>query len=677
MSGAFSSDERTRPGGLFARMRQLLRGRRDVPVEALDRGLVAMCTKGGVFVSWRLLRDEDAVFGDARDNMVFQLLRDGHEIASLSATTSYLDPDGTGESSYCVVDGRGACSQTVKPFASGENYFDVPLVRPPATEYGEYTVGDTAVGDLDGDGRYELVVKWDCNPRDNAHDGFTGNVLLDAYRLDGTRLWANPINLGRNVRSGAHYTQLLVYDFDGDGRAELTCKTAPGSRDARGRFVSQASRIDLIRTVDDMADHRNPTGRILEGDEFLTVFSGPTGCALDTVYYPNQRVNAAVWGDSYGNRVDRFTAAVAYLDGRRPHAVYMRGYYMGRSGGDGQRQAACALVFDGRRLRCVASFDTLDVGLHAGDDTDSFFGDGTYKGVAGYARGNGRYVGQGNHNCAVADVDGDGRDEVLTGALCYQLRPFGRLGVKWCTFRGHGDALHLGAYDPTHEGFELFTVHEEQGVNKFSQTVCDGGMSVIDAVTGHVVFHVGAPGDTGRGMMANIGAGGYYQFWGAAGAFCQPEGGTVPRRALGDHGFEPVDLGPVSTNFRIFWDGDLLDELLDGTGDGNLEITSWNGSGMERVFATKGCHAINGTKQVPCLQADILGDWREELLVPRADNAAIRVYVSDVPTRHRMMTLMHDHVYRMGVAAQQTGYNQPPHIGFYLDESCFGLGDGG
>ena len=640
--------------------------------ERLGRGLVAIRTAEGVFLTWRLLRSEDAIFGEAEENAVFTLVRDGEPIARIADATCYLDREGTMGSSYRIEASRGPDSATVRPLPSGSNFFDIPLVRPSATAQGEYTIGDVSVGDLDGDGEYELVVKWDCNPRDNAESGRTGDVLLEAYRLDGERLWEMPINLGPNIRAGAHYTQYLVYDFDGDGKAEITCKTAPGSRDGCGDYVNRVSRTRAIRSCRNDVDFSDENGRILQGDEFFTIFCGKTGRALDTIYYPNQRIDSAVWGDDYGNRVDRFTATVAYLDGIRPYAVYMRGYYMSRNPEGGQRQAACAITFDGECLHCQDSFDTLNVALHRRDGRSSSFTRlGSYKGMGGYARGNWRYAGEGNHNCAVADVDGDGRDEVMTGALCYHLDALGRFRVKWCTFLEHGDAMHLGAYDPGHPGFELFTVHEESGENKLTGTKLDCGMSVLDAATGAVRFHVGSPSDTGRGMMANVGAGGYYQFWGAAGAFCQPEGDAVPHRALGGGVYERIELGRVSTNFRIFWDGDLFDELLDGNDEGGLTVTSWDGTAMRPIFSTQGCTSINGTKQVPCLQADILGDWREEILVARNDNSAIRVYTSDVPTRYKLMTLMHDPVYRMGVAAQQSGYNQPPHIGFYLGESCF------
>ena len=627
--------------------------------EKLNRGLVAMKVDGGVFLSWRILAWEDPVFGTAQNPLRFTLFRDGNIIAELSGKTNFLDKDGTMDSEYIVKAGNDEESKVVRPFPSGENWFDIPLEKPADSPFGPYTINDVSVGDLDGDGSYELVVKWDSAGKDNSVPGMTGNVLLDAYKLDGRRLWARPIDLGVNIRAGAHYTQFLVYDFDGDGKSEVVLKTAPGSKDGKGGFVNLASESISIREADNLKDFRDSNGMVLDGDEFLTVFRGEDGQAQDTIYYPNQRVDSRLWGDDSGNRSERYTAAVAWLDGKRPYAFYMRGYYWGKNDCRRGRQCACAVSLEDGHLKCGNSFDTFDVkNLEGG-----------YKGVDGYRRGNEKYIGEGNHNCAVADVDGDGREEVLTGALCYKLDRRDRLGVKWCTFRGHGDALHLGAYRPHRRGYDYFTVHEcgeRHPLRRFMQL--DYGFSVLDAANGRLLFHHPSPGDMGRGMMADVGAGGWYQFWGVSEVNGSEERVKVGPFARTVKGFERIDIPGASTNFRIFWDGDLYDELLDGEAGGPLEVTSWNGNEMERIFRTEGCVSINGTKANPCLQADILGDWREEIIMAREDNSALRVFVSDIPSDYSFKTLMHDPVYREGVAAEQTAYNQPPHIGFCLRE---------
>ncbi len=641
-------------------------------MEPLGRGLAAMMTDRGVFLSWRLLCTEDPVFGTAADYPVFRVFRDGAAVAEISGRSNWLDPDGTADSYYSVSADGGAGCPPVRPFRSGANWFDVPLDRPADSPYGPYVVSDVSAGDLDGDGEYELVVLWDSEGKDNSVPGPTGNVLLDAYRMDGSRLWKRPVDLGLNVRAGAHYTQFLVYDFDRDGKSEIMLKTAPGSRDGEGRFVSQASSLDEIRGCDDTADFRDENGMVLRGDEFLTVFRGDCGQAVDTVYYPNQRIDHRLWGDDLGNRSERYLAAVAWLDGKRPCGFFMRGYYLGRTVPGQGRQSACAVCFDGERLRCACCFDTFKVSDYLERaSSSSFTSDGRYKGTEGYRLGNELYIGQGNHNCAVADVDGDGRDEVLTGALCYGLDSQDRLGVRWCSFLGHGDAIHLGAYDPGKNGYDLFTVHEAGGRHPIMRYPMDYGMSVLDAATGDILFHCGSPGDMGRGMMADVGAGGSYQIWGISevrGSDERVEMQPIMRTA---DGFREAEIDGRSTNFRIFWDGDLYDELLDGPPEGPLEVTSWKDGRMVPVFRTEGCVSIHGTKAVPCLQADLFGDWREEIVMARADNRALRVFTSDIPTPYPVMTLMHDPVYRAGVAAEQTGYNQPPHIGFYLGSECF------
>ena len=430
-----------------------------------------------------------------------------------------------------------------------------------------------------------------------------------------------------------HYTQFLVYDFDGDGKAELACKTAPGSKDSAGSFVTKSSHLRDIKNVTDEINNTsyvNTGGRILEGDEYYTVF-GSDGKAIDTIYYPFPRGNVSSWGNNehYGNRVDRFLGAVAYLDGIHPYMISVRGYY-------GKTTVAAMRLIDGV-LSVEKTFTTEDY--------------------------NGKYEGQGNHNITVADVDDDGRDEIITGSICWD----DDLSLKWCSGRGHGDAQHIGNYDPTHKGFEYFSVLESGGYTIGNSTTstqgqtADYGMSVYDAATGEELFHEGAGSDTGRGMMANIGMDGYYQIWSSGNDLYSSNGGTS---------FSSGSKNGLSYNFRIFWNGDLYEELLDKT-----NINTWNGNAVSRVFSASGCTYVNGTKANPSLSADILGDWREEVIYPLSDSSALRVFVTTDHTEYKMPTLMHDPVYRAGVAAEQTAYNQPPHVGFYISEEVFSVPD--
>lgn len=411
--------------------------------------------------------------------------------------------------------------------------------------------------------------------------------------MDGTKLWH--IDMGININAGAHFTQIAAYDFDLDGKAELAMKTAPGTKDGQGKFVSEVSSIEDIKTTDNSVDYRhsegkeNDTGgRVLSGPEYYTVFQGDTGEAIDTIYYPHPRGTVSDWGDSWGNRSERYLTAVAYLDGIRPSVIAWRGYYA--------KTAATAYNLIDKKLVEIADFDTS-------------------------SDGNGRYAGNGNHNLTVGDVDNDGCDEIICGSLCLDddLTPL------WCSGRGHGDALHLADYDPSHDGMEYFCVHEDYSGKRITGSTTGndgephlGGMTLYSAENGEELFHEDGYGDTGRGMMANVGYGdGYFELWGA--------GNFV---SYGDTNVEKGKYSPDSTNFRIFWDGDLYDELLDGTGgsdDGSqLKIS---GSGKKgRIMSIRNASTINGTKNNPCLQADLLGDWREELVVRGNDNASLLVY---------------------------------------------------
>jgi len=641
-------------------------------VDNLDknRGLVAMQTSDGIYLTWRLQLDEDDVYGSGDSNVSFDIYRDGNKIAVESDTTNYIDKDGNADSEYQVVvsgEDKNICP-AVKAFSSGENYFDIPIVKPDnftGTINGtkcdfEYLPNDASCGDVDGDGEYEIILKWEASPRDSSDSGLTGHTLLDAYELDGTRLWDDYIDLGPNIRTGAHDVQFLVYDFDGDGKAEITCKTAPGSKDSAGAFVNQASKNSTVKSGDNNVDyHTSKTGGfILKGPEYFTIFSGETGRALDTVFYPVQLVDVSVWGDTQGNRCGRYLADVAYLDGENPYAVYWRGYYYGRN--NQQRTGVFAAKWDGTNLTVPYCFDTYDAVNSSFRNSSSSYTNGVYNGVNGYDTKYARYVGQGNHNLSVADVDNDGKDELLSGAMCMEVNDEDKFRPKWCTFRGHGDAMHIGDYDPTHSGYEYFVVHEEGGTDKDEDgntITLDYGMSVIDPANGKFMYHNSAGDDTGRGMMANVGAGGYYQFWGAG-----------MKKAVGNNTFQDDYIPNATTNFRIFWDGTLYDNLLDAkSNDGDMIISAWTGSGMRNIFATSECSSNNSTKHNPALTADLFGDWREELICRTNDNKNLRVYTTNIYTDYKMKSLMYDNVYRCGVAAEQTAYNQPPHIGYYIE----------
>ena len=567
--------------------------------ERLDRGVVAIQTPQGVFTSWRV-RPSDA------DDAVYTLLRDGKPIAALDASvgSNYLDRDGKSDSVY-AVEYNGDVSPAATVWKEG--FLTLTLDLPdeqtmPDGSKCQYTPNDMSCGDLDGDGRYELIVKWQpSNAKDNAQSGYTGTTIIDAYTLNGKKLWR--IDLGVNIRSGAHYSPYLVYDFDGDGKAELICKTADGTVDGQGRVIGDAK-----------ADYRNKDGRVLDGPEFLTVFNGETGAAICTIDYPAPRTvrkldryAADGWGDNYGNRCDRFLACAACLDGKRTSAVFCRGYYTA--------VYVMALDFDGKNLKLRW--------LHKSETP----GEGLY--------------GEGNHNLAVGDLDGDGKDEIVYGSAA--LDDDGT--VLYRTGLGHGDALHLFSSTTPQddsEKFYVFDVHESKAA--------EYGMEVRSA-EGKILWGVHAGFDVGRGLAADVDADNPgYEVWSYA---------TDGLWSL--DGKKISDRRP-SQNFRIYWDGDLQDELLDR---GNID--SWKNGRLATFWKINHSKAINGTKANPNLQADLLGDWREEVILYNAENPAqINIFSTTIPTPYRVNCLMTDHVYRMSIVWQNVGYNQPPHLGQYL-----------
>ncbi|WP_179089126.1 rhamnogalacturonan lyase [Paenibacillus odorifer] len=564
--------------------------------EKLNRGLVAVKVSSGVFVSWRLLGTEEL-------SVSFNLYRNGTKVnvTPITDSTNYQDNAGTASSSYTVRAIVGGIEQSDSPAANvwANNYLDVPIqipaggTTPDGVSY-TYSANDASVGDLDGDGEYEIVLKWDpSNSKDNSQSGYTGNVYLDAYKLNGTRLWR--IDLGKNIRAGAHYTQFLVYDFNGDGKAEVVCKTADGTVDGVGVTIGNAS-----------ADYRNSSGYILTGPEYLSVFSGQTGKALTTIDYVPARGTVSSWGDNYGNRVDRFLAGVAYLDGVHPSIIMARGYYT--------RTVVVAFDWNGSALTRKWTFDSNS---------------STNAGTAG----------QGNHSLSVADVDNDGKDEIIYGALTIDNNG----ATLYNTGLGHGDALHVGDLNPNRPGLEVFKVMEN--------TSSPYGAAVWDAANGMVLWGVYTGKDTGRGMAADI----------------DPNypGEEVWAHGVGLYSITGTKISSTmpSVNFGIWWDGDLSRELLDG-----VKIDKWNpaSNSVTNLLTGASVASNNSTKATPSLQADLLGDWREEAIWRKSDNSALRIYTTTNITTNKIYTLMHDPVYRLSIAWQNTAYNQPPHTGFFL-----------
>jgi rhamnogalacturonan endolyase len=498
------------------------------------------------------------------------------------------------------VEQKGDKPFTLKANTPVQQYINIPLKTPLG-----YSPNDASAGDLDGDGEYEIILHQTGRGIDNPSTGISGIPIFQAYQLDGTLLWE--ISLGRNIREGAHYTQFMVYDLDGDGIAEFACKTADGTVDGVGKVIGDSAK-----------DYRNLNkssgpfyGKILAGPEYFTIFSGKTGEALATTDYIPNRLPLNGWnghggnggGDATGNRVDRFLACVAYLDGVRPSVVMCRGYY-GRS--------------------VLAAWDWRNGNLSSRWVFDSKDGENPFSG-------------QGNHNISVADVDGDSKDEIIYGSMVVDDNGKGLFSTG---FR-HGDAIHVGVLDPARPGLEVFGIHEIEART-------DGpGATLYDAKTGEVLYKGSMNKDVGRGVAEDIdpsNPGAEMWFSGSDGLL------NLKGDRIGDM--------PQSTNFVIWWDGDLSRELLDGN-----RIDKYKAG---RLFTAEGCVSNNGSKSTPALSADLFGDWREEVIFRTADNQNLRIYTTTIPAKNRIYTLMHDPQYRLAIATQNVAYNQPPHTGFFL-----------
>ena len=641
--------------------------------EHLDRGLIQIKeTAAAAFLSWRYLDTDD-------EHTSFRVLKIKNSDGSITpsdpirnATSIRMSGSLTSYSYKLVTYQNGVPVDTIAPkLFSNLGYHLLQMDRPAggSTSSGSYTYSpnDCSVGDVDGDGEYELFVKWDPNnSKDNSQDGVTGNVFIDCYKpLTGEKLWR--IDLGKNIRAGAHYTQFLVYDFDGDGKAEMICKTGPGSLDGTGVYVNQAADDEALKSASNTADHRTSSGRIDGGYEYLTVFNGETGKAIHTIHYlPNRNnelvkyngqqtlnwYNASGKNDNHGyNRGERYLATVAFLGGKdsNPSAVMCRGYYSFSN--------LWAVDFDGAKLKTRWIHQSKSTSLVELTDANGNKTSKTYSKNTDPKRTHSIYTAyaQGCHSISAGDVDGDGCDEIMYGSAA--INNDGSL--LYSTGLGHGDAQHLGDMDPDRDGLEYFQVHEESPY----------GCHYRDAGTGELIYCVTGDADNGRGVAADV----YptargYEFWSAK----VNDTRNVQNKV--------VSSKKPSMNFRIYWDGDEYDELLDGT-----KITKWYSDGTttelgictsltastQSTWSSLGMSpsSCNSTKSTPCLTADIFGDWREEVLWWNSnDPSQMYIVSSTIPVSHRLPTLMHDNVYRLGITWQNSAYNQPPHLGYYLPD---------
>jgi len=586
-------------------------------MEALDRGVVALRQPDGkVYVGWRLL-------GTDPEGTAFHLYRLGGgreervNKAPLTGPTNAIDPEPGNAEAYAIrVLRDGKEGPLEKPAEIlPDNFIEIPIQPLP-----DYRPGDASAADLDGDGGYEIILHQVSRGRDNSFNGITGTPVLDAYKLDGTRLWQ--IDLGINIREGEHYTQFIVYDLDGDGRAEMVCKTADGTVDGTGKVIG-----DKGKDWRNKEEGSRRYGRILSGPEFLTVFDGKTGAALKTVDYIPGRDPIDGWGgfggnggnDDYGNRCDRFLACVAYLDGIHPSVVMCRGVY-GRS--------------------VLAAWDWRGGELTSRWVFDSGISRPPYTAASPYS-------GMGGHALSVADIDSDGKDEILYQAMTIDHDGKG----LYSTGRRHGDALHVSDFDPSREGMELYLVTENEEETVRFRTP---GAGLHDARSGKLLWGHSPGIDISDGIVADIDP---------RHAGAEVWGGPGPLRTVKG---EEIGRPPRRSDWAIWWDGDLLREIY-----GGFSIYKWDWErGIENVVFSASPGGPEGRNRYagmrPNLAADLIGDWREELLVPGPDGKSLRLHTTPIPTEHRLPTLMHDPQYRLSVAWQNVSYNKPPHPSFFL-----------
>ncbi|MFB6340616.1 T9SS type A sorting domain-containing protein [Saccharicrinis sp. FJH62] len=565
-------------------------------MENLKHGLVAVKTNSGVFLSWRVLANE-------MKDVAYNLYKDGSLLNTepISDISNYLDASGTTSSVYQVRPVIKGVEKNTNESASvwATNYKDIP-VRKINGGYGTYELNDASVGDLDGDGEYEIIVK---RLALNMDISSTDYHYLEAYKMDGTFMWA--VNMGPNIYNAVEFN-FLVWDLDGDGKAEVALRTSEGFIDGVG---NQMGDVD----GDGKTNYRysiSSVGYRMEGPDYLSVLDGMTGEELARAEYIH-RGPITDWGkDDGGHRSTKCMFTVAYQDGKTPSIVISRGIY--------ERIAMASWKYSNGSLTQNWYFDS-----NSHPD----------------------YAGQGYHNLTQGDVDDDGRDEVMYGSMCMNDNGQGLYSTKL----GHGDAQHLSDINPYRKGLEFFGCLENYA-----------GGDYRDAGTGEILFYKNIGRDMGRAGCADI-TPDYpgMEMWGPSGfPFLSSTGDAITNLSP-----------PGSMNFFIWWDGDLSREMLDHAWYDNYgigTITKYNNGANTQLLRAEGTRSDNWTKGNPALSADVLGDWREEAIWRTADNSALRIYTTTYPTSVKIYTLMNDPQYRAAIGWQPNSYNQPPHPGFFI-----------
>ena len=567
-------------------------------MEKLSRGLIARKVTNGYLVQWRVNSDEYRTAS-------YKLYRDGNLIyeSGISGASNFLDKSGSSSSVYTVstvINGVESEQKTAIRRPLTQDFLEIKMREFPGSE--GYNLNDATAADLDGDGEMEIIVK-------RLYSDWSNNApyysYFEAYKLDGTFLWA--INVGPNITDDVEIN-IAAFDFDGDGKAEVFMRTSEGTIFGDGTQIGDTNKDGKI-------NYRSTGQYMIDGPEFLSLIDGETGAELDRVDFIPRTFNGLsvndIWGDGYGHRCSKYCFGAPYLDGEKPSLFIGRGIYT---------------------RTVMRTYDIVDKKIKLRWEFSS--------------DNNPTYFGQGNHNYTIADTDGDGYDEIVWGSMCVDHDGKG----LYSTELGHGDALHVGDFDPYYKGTEIFACNEDKP-----------GINLRDGKTGKMLIRQINPSDVGRCCAANItdehkG----YEVWGGGKGYSATE-----REAMNHFG--------LAENYSIYWTGDLLKEILDhrgfstSQGYGTGHITKYYKRGDIRdILIATGTASCNWTKGTPSLQADLLGDWREEVVWRSSDNKSLRIYLTPYETEHRIYTLLHDHQYRQAICWQMCGYNQPPHVSFYL-----------
>lgn len=581
--------------------------------DALDRGLIAMKKSGGIYCSWRILAEEYY-------DVTYNIYRDGTKLNDEPLTVSnYTDASGTTSNTYTVEavvrgEAQEQC-EAVTPWS--DNYMDITMDHGDLTS--TYVPNDANFADVDGDGELEMLLKFDNNSdSDNGYmpEGYNGEyAIMEIYKLDGTKLWW--IDLGPNMTDFQNNeNNIIAYDWDQDGKAEAVMRAADGTvihmADGTTQTIGDASK--------NYRDEDGSSGQffIYQGDEYLLYLNGETGEPYQVLEYPLKRLEDGetdlddAWGDGYGHRSTKHFFGAPVLDGRNASIFLARGIYTRH------KMIAYDVDPDSHEL-------TVRWRWNCSDSSSDWYG-------------------QGNHNYNVADVDWDGRDEIVYGSMVIDDNGNGLS----TTGLGHGDAMHTGDFDPYNHGQEVFACLEENPGNNFR-----------DATTSKIYYRFSTSDDDGRAIMGNF----FDDIPGAEGTSASDDYfvSSVTHSRITDETKENVE-----TNFRIYWDGDLCEESFNYRNGKNSEGHIVKAREGEIAILT-GTLTNNDTKGTPCFQGDLFGDWREEVVM-RTSNNNVRIYTTDEATDWRIYTLWHDFQYRQAMGWQMCGYNQPPHVSYFLGE---------